>query len=173
MHLEFAPEQGKPVPLFLARWSRPALRLSIILFLRTLSLLPNLASSSLRCGAGPADQAALQTPEIRQTIADCLQDTPIDGRGLSRDIELLRNFEIPPGGPEENIPVWIWHGTDDSVVYPEAALFYAKNFPKARMTLLPGASHYWGLTHAEIFMDALLQALRPDDSDPAQGRLEF
>ena len=114
-------------------------------------------------GSSRSDRGAHRKAAIRDWFRTMFQDMPRHGHGLVRDIQLLAQG-LPLSAPEEpDIPVWILHGTDDSIVHPDAALHYLRLFPEAFLTLVPAVGHFWGLEDVDAVLntlDRLLESAR-------------
>ncbi len=113
------------------------------------------ARALFHLGASRSDRHAHRNPFIRDWLRTQLLDTPLHSRGLVRDLQLFAQDLPLPDPKEPDVPIWILHGTDDSIVHPDAALHYLSMFPEALLTLVPAAGHFWGLENTAELLDAL------------------
>ena len=121
--------------------------------------MPLFARVMMSLGANRADRQALRDRKIRQCLHKGMQGVLRSGRGTAREV---RNFSLHrlPLEIKAVAPVRIWHGTEDNIVAPEAALCYARMFPEAFVNFIPGAGHYWGLVNHGEVLEALAGDLR-------------
>ena len=114
---------------------------------------PRFSRQVISLGVPPADQVILKNSKIVEALTEGLTGVTHNWKGMAW--EIYRHGTVPSLTRNTRPPTWIWHGLRDSVVGPEAVLFYVRAFPHARMTLLPDAGHYWGLQNIGQVLESL------------------
>lgn len=119
--------------------------------------MPRFVGAIAGLGVSRNDRKIMKTPEIRRCLAKGMAGALWSGRSTAYE---ARNFyrESFPSSIELDAPVRIWHGMDDKVIAPKAALRYSRMFPSSYLNIIPGAGHLWGL----VSYDEILAALARD-----------
>ena len=120
--------------------------------------MPRLVGAVLSLGINSSDRQTMKDPEILRCLAKGMAGVLWSGRSTAYE---ARNFyrERAPSLIELDAPVRIWHGMEDKIVAPKAALRHARMFPGASLNVIPGAGHLWGLA---VGHDEVLEALATD-----------
>jgi pimeloyl-ACP methyl ester carboxylesterase len=88
------------------------------------------------------DRRTLSRPDTRRMLARSLQRACHQGSaGVKRDLRLmLKKWDFNPA--EVSIPVKLWHGMDDRMLFPEHGRWLAHHLDCAELTLLEGEGHF-------------------------------
>ena len=150
---------GQRAFMGLARISVTVLRWACVAIACGAIWVPLFARIVMSLGVNRNDRQIIKDPEIHQCLLKGMAGVLWSGRGTARETVNFSRGRFPPP-VEFDAPVRIWHGTDDRIVAPEAALCYARMFPGASITLVPGAGHFWGLVGYDEVLEALAGDLR-------------
>ena len=108
-----------------------------------------------------ADDEQILQPEVRETCVKAEVEAFRPGlRGMGWDARLLTR---PWGFPLEEIqvPVYIWHGTEDQDASLQMGKYVASQIPQSRMTICQGEGHLLLFPHWE---EILSQIISPSPS---------
>ncbi len=143
---------AQQIMMSLGRLSPSAMRLTS----QAIASIPmSLAKRIICVGVNRSDQKITQNPQIRDSLTVGLQAVRNNPYGVVAEAQLFARPWQLPEITHPDPPVWIWHGLEDRIVSVRAALHYARVFTRARLTLLPGTGHYWGLEHVDQVLDVL------------------
>ena len=93
-------------------------------------------------GAGPADEAALQTPGARHRLGEMLRAAFVQGaHGLAADIAAycLRPWGFEP--EDVHAETLLLYGSHDPLADPRHGRWWESRLPDARLEVVPGAGH--------------------------------
>jgi pimeloyl-ACP methyl ester carboxylesterase len=83
----------------------------------------------------------VDAPEAaRLLLADLLEAFSSGGRGVAADCARVRRWGFDP--EEVRVPVYLWHGREDTNVSVAAARRLAARLPSCRARFLPGEGHF-------------------------------
>ena len=149
---------AQQIMMSLARISPTTMRLTS----QAAASLPMALVKQIICiGVNRSDRTITRNAQIRDCLTVGLQAVRDQPHGV---VEEARLFAQPWELPEATHPdprVWIWHGLEDQIVSSRAALRYSHIFTRARLTLLPGRGHYWGLERIDEVLDVLREDSTP------------
>jgi pimeloyl-ACP methyl ester carboxylesterase len=102
-----------------------------------------------------ADQALMRRPALQWALRQDLQEAYRQGGDAQfvdgRLVMLSRSWGFDRS--DVRVPIFAWHGTDDTVVPVSAAKSLAAAMPALQLTVVPGAGHL--LTEHEAVVAAL------------------
>lgn len=139
----------------LARWAPWFLRLVVRRIAREAAREPHRLAARLLAARPPVDRAVLERPEV---LAVLVEGMPEAFRHPPTIVRELRATGRVWGFPVEEIavPVFLWHGEEDSVHSLEAARALAERIPGGRAEFVPRAGAAWFVDHAGAVFDALV-----------------
>lgn len=111
---------------------------------------PSAALDRLAAAMAETDAALLATDAALRAafLADLAHRAPTAARAAARDFRLFVtpwDFRLE----EIDVPVHVWHGTEDRNVPVEHAAVIARRCPRAELHLVPGAGHLLLASHAD------------------------
>ncbi len=143
-----------------ATWAPWLLRLMFAKFTHDARRDPTALFSALPA-LGPADQQILAREDFRRAFArDLAEAFRQGGRGLALDYTLeARPWGVPLG--QIRVPIEIWHGDDDRLVFSQASRILAAALPAATTHFVPGAGHLLDASdHVRDVLHSVLTGLR-------------
>ena len=151
------PGPGHRILMKLANVSIPVTRLVFLAIAIPTVAVPNFSRFLIGPGLNRSDRQALKDREIRRCLTKGIAGVLWSGRATALE---ARNFyrERPSSPIALDAPVRIWHGAEDKVIVPEAAIIYSRMFPGSYLTVIPKAGHLWGL----VACDQVLATLAHD-----------
>lgn len=155
--LGLRPGPGHYALMKLADISIPVAQGMFVVMACAASVMPRLIASILGLGINRTDRQSMKDPEIRGRLTKGMVGVLWSGRATAYE---ARNFHRgqPPSSIALDAPVRIWHGAEDTVIVPKAALLYSRMFPNSSLRVIPGVGHLWGL----VALDQVLEALADD-----------
>ena len=151
------PGPGHRALMKLADASIPAAQLMFLAIAFPAATVPNFSRLLIGPGLNRSDRQTMKNREIRRCLTRGIAGVLWTGRATALE---ARNFyrERPPLSIALDAPVRIWHGEEDKVIVPKAALLYSDMFPGSFLNMIPKAGHLWGL----VACDQVLAALASD-----------
>ena len=151
------PGPGHRILMKLANVSIPAARLMFLAIAIPAVTVPNFSRLLIGPGLNHSDRQTMKDREIRRCLTKGIAGVLWSGRATALE---ARNFyrEHPPSPIALDAPVRIWHGAEDKVIVPKAALIYSRMFPGSHLVIIPQVGHLWGL----VACDQVLATLASD-----------
>ena len=105
---------------------------------------------------GPTDREILGREEFRQEFSRSLAEAfRQGGPGVALDFTLqARAWNVPLN--QIQVPIQIWHGEDDRLVFPQASRILAEALPQATTHFVPEAGHLMFADHASDILQSVL-----------------
>jgi len=153
------PGPGHRILMKLANVSIPAARLMFLAIAIPAVVAPNFSRLLIGPGLNHSDRQTMKDQEIRRCLTKGIAGVLWSGRATALE---ARNFyrEGPPSPIALDAPVRIWHGAEDKVIVPKAALIYSRMFPGSYLTIIPKVGHLWGLVACDQVLATLASDLR-------------
>ena len=108
------------------------------------------AAAELATVVGGAERMAAALVEaVRPGLAGVAADVEAQYRPLAVDLAAIAG------------PVRLWYGTDDAVTPPAFGRWYARQMPRAELTIADGATHYLAFTRWAEMLAALAEGGEP------------
>lgn len=121
---------------------------------------PSVAYHLLMQQVTATDCDVLNRSEVRDNLQAALCEglrTGIDG--ALQDLNLYSApWHVPLG--EVDVPAFMWQGSEDTVVPPDAAYYLAGALPNCRLEVIEGVGHYWVFGEFDRVLDAVREAWR-------------
>lgn len=140
------------------------LRLLFAKVARDLGRDPDALFATVQRSVGAADPEVLASPGFREALGrDSSEAFRQGGRGPAHDLALEAR---PWGVPLERIevPVEVWHGTDDRIVSPEQARILVRSLPRVTEHLVPGEGHFSLFArHARAIFQSIVTSIEVAD----------
>lgn len=138
----------------LAGASIPIARLLFVAIASGAAGVPNFSRLLIGPGLNRSDRQTMKDREVRRCLTKGIAGVLWSGRATAHE---ARNFyrARPPSPIALDAPVRIWHGTEDKVIVPKAALLYSRMFPGSFLNMIPKVGHLWGLVACDQVLEAL------------------
>lgn len=151
------PGPGHRALMKLADASIPVAQLMFLAIAFPAATVPNFSRLLIGPGLNRSDRQTMKNREVRRCLTKGIAGVLWTGRATALE---ARNFyrEKPPLSIALDAPVRIWHGEEDKVIVPKAALLYSRMFPGSFLNMIPEAGHLWGL----VACDQVLATLAHD-----------
>jgi pimeloyl-ACP methyl ester carboxylesterase len=123
-------------------------------------LAPGVAYRILMRRVTPSDRAVLARPEVKANLQTAIREGLRPGiNGALQDLRLFCGLWCLPL-TDIDVPAFMWQGSNDTIVPPEAAYHLARRLPNCRLDVIPAAGHYWVFGQFGRVLDAVQDALQ-------------
>lgn len=134
---------GNRFGLFLGRWTPWLIRWVLKTNAATFKKHPEVFLDSLNRGMGPPDQRLMASPSVREAILRDMREAYRQG-GAGHVVDGPLAMSSQDWGfslREISIPVYMWHGEEDTLVTVHMAKYLAREIPSSTARIVPGAAH--------------------------------